>query len=130
MKTNEIEQGNYQGYYWMSDETAPHLLNGEPFTLQLNNDTNPFVIEAQLYNDNGISYSIKYFDGNYLIHKYDTNQLAKQANTIVDTLIFNGHRMEGKALKFNRYWREVSDDLLCGLTTLEPKEFVFIGFTN
>ena len=130
METTKIDDGCYQGYYWMSDETQPHIIeNGSlPEQIKLAAGSNPFVIEAQLFcNKNNTSYSIKYIDGKYIIRKFDLNELA---NISHDELAFNSHRMDGKILKFHRYWHEAddSDNLLCGMKTLEPKELVFIGF--
>ena len=55
MNTNnisKIEEGIYQGYYWMSDQTSPHLIDEKKsFSLELDNTVNPFVIEAHLYNE-------------------------------------------------------------------------------
>ena len=134
-KISKIEEGIYQGYYWMSDQTSPHLIDEKKsFSLELDNTVNPFVIEAQLYNENeNISYSVKYIDGEYIIMKYDLNVLMKKTNhTKVDELLFNSHRMNGKILIFNRFWHEADDcnNNLCGMKYLEPKEMVFKGFLN
>ena len=133
---NKIEDGCYHGYYWMSNQNKPNVLNGENFTLELKNGSNPFVIEAQLYDKSKeISYSVKYFDGEYHILRHDINELKGEKNTEIDELLFESKRMDGKVLKFNRFWHEDDEEddingLLCDMKTLEPKEMVFVGFEN
>lgn len=142
MKTNKIEAANYQGYYWMSDETSPTLLSKDKeFYDELNPKNNPFIIEALLYNEQDkVSYSIKYVDGRYIVNKWE-NVSRDCANKNDYTLIsYYSNRLEenlgNRKLYFLQHWVEVNDpacagdmdDEDSGMTVLQPKELIFVGF--
>lgn len=124
----KIEKSKYQGYLWYSDKKDPDYFENREFDLQKDDGENPFIIEGQLY-DGKNSISIKYVDGKYLCKEYELSQF--DADDIVKKEeVFYSHRMDGKQLKFNQYWREQEDlDNLCeGMKALQPAELVFVGF--
>lgn len=144
MKTNKIDAAKYQGYYWMSNETSPTLLdNGKEFYNELNPASNPFIIEALLYDEEKmVSYSIKYVDGRYIVNKWE-NVSKDCANENDYTLIsYYSNRLEDEKgnkiekLYFLQHWVEVNDpacagdmdDEDSGMTVLQPKELIFVGF--
>lgn len=129
-KVNTIESGNYCGYIWMSNKKMPEIINGN-FTKLLDNTTNPFIIEGQLYDaEKGVSYSIKFVDGDYLILRFDVKKedFNNKDNEIKE---FYANRIEGhKKLCFLQYWRSKKDEMCCDMDVLEPAELVFVGFND
>ena len=131
---NDIKPLPYVGYLWMSNKEEPKVCDNEIVTLPKNGD-NPFIVEGQLYNkENGLSYSIKYVDGEYFIQEYivtekDINNPDNQVKTYLS------NRMGDKRLRFLRYWEEILDEdnykdgtFPRGLPVLTQTKNVFIGF--
>lgn len=143
MESNTIKEGAYQGYLWYSDQQQPIIfpydkeekLQGYNLTkdgllvcLSLDDDTNPFIIEGQLYDENnGISYSIKYVDGKYLKKEYHV--VSKEEGCEVTKKSYMSNRMNGRVLYFKEIWRPSEPDTLCeGMSVLQPAELMFVGF--
>lgn len=136
MKVDNIEQGFFEGYYWKSDENIPHTLMNEEFNIDLLSCKNPFIIEAQLYNEKAkVSYSLKYVDGEYLIHKWD-NVFPKMDSEEYTQISFFPNRIgedkdiKGLKLTFLQHWVAEKDDKCNGMKVLQPKELVFVGFNK
>lgn len=129
-RVDNIKQGNYVGYFWKSDAKEPQPVNGD-FTEDLNPNKNPFIVEAQLYDENTmLSYSIKYVDGEFFIfeHKVDALDFNRKDVEVKD---FYAHRIDGyKKLQFLQYWQEKEDELCEGMQVLQPAELVFVGLNN
>lgn len=121
----KIEKSKYQGYLWYSDKKEPQVLHDEVFELEIADNTNPFVIEGQLF-DGQKSISIKYVDGKYIVNTYDLNTL----DGVMQEQTFHSHRMEGKLLKFKQIWKNQSDELCEGMQVLQPAELIFVGFND
>lgn len=130
----DIKPLAYEGYLWMSDKEMPDVYSNETIILPEDGD-NPFVVEGQLYNrENGLSYSIKYIDGQYVVQEfYVTDADIKNPDNQEKTYISN--RMKERTLKFLRYWEEVLDEDNFtdennpkGLPVLTQTKNVFIGF--
>lgn len=134
IRINEIKTLTYEGYLWMSDKENPTVYENESVTLP-EEDANPFVVEGQLYNEKeGLSYSIKYVDGQYIVQEYEVTETdMKSPDNQVKTYLSN--RMGEKKLQFLRYWEEVPDEDNFtdsnnpnGLPVLTQTKNVFIGF--
>lgn len=125
-----ISKSKYTGYVWMSDEPRPDVLINREYQNDLVERANPFVIEAQLYDeDNHRSISVKYVDGEYLVNTYENvfeGMTLPQAQ--IELKEFIGNKMDGRILRFLQFWREVPDERCCGMAVLQPKDLVFIGF--
>ncbi len=135
MKTeriNNIPAGAYEGYYWLSDADKPVVIDGSFDGLTLDPDSNPFVIEAQLFDrKNNVSFSVKYTDGQYYAYKYDLNSKASEAKEEVKEQKYCSNQMdEHPWLYFRQYWREKPDVLCDNMGVLQPAEMVFVGFEN
>lgn len=129
MKVNTIEQGNYQGYLWKSDASEPRVLNGEPFTESLVPMQNPFIIEGQLYDaDRHVSYSIRYVDGQYIIHRWDLENDLQGDDFEYTEKEAVPHRIKSGKLIFRQYWKAEPDALCEGMKVLNPHALVFVGF--
>lgn len=131
MKTNNIEEGIYEGYVWKSDKDTPERIDGK-YSEELDPTKNPFIIEAQLFNkDKGVSYSVKYVDGQYVCQRYVVDPLDYNREN-VEIKNYQSNRIKGEkvGMQFLRYWREAEDvdNLCCGMKTLQPAELVFVGF--
>ena len=121
----------YEGYLWYSNRETPEILDKQALTLP-EEGTNPFVVEGQLYNEaEGLSYSIKYIDGQYVVHQFQTKDTPKDSSRMV----YLSNRMGNRKLLFLRCWEEVFQkdnvDGLGGpegLPVLMQTKNVFVGF--
>lgn len=127
----EITFYGYEGYLWWSDQEKPEIINGNAPQGTLAEGTNPFVVEGQLYNEKeGISYSIKYVDGKYVVKKYTVTKEDLE-NKDNEVKVYLSNRMEGKWLKFLRYWEEKTDESdKYSFPALTQTKNVFIGFNE
>lgn len=126
MKTINIK--NCEGYIWWSDRQTPEVYQNSPLDICLDETKNPFVVEGQLYDkDNLKSYSIKYIDGQYMVHEY---LVVEQdfANPDNEQKCFLSNRMDGRWLKFLRYWAEKKDENCMAMPMLTLTKNVFVGF--
>lgn len=130
----DIKPFTYEGYLWMSDQENPTIYESDFVSLPTE-EANPFVVEGQLYNKTeGLSYSIKYVDGQYIVLEYKVTEAEmKSPDNQVKTYLSN--RMGDKKLQFLRYWEEVPDEDNYtdsnnpkGLPVLTQTKNVFIGF--
>lgn len=121
------KENNYSGYYWLSDMDRPTIVNGL-FDKELNPNTIPFIVEAQLYDEmNKTSYSIRYVDGEYLVKEYRITENDENDGRLEVSYV--GNKMEDHArLKFLQCWECEPDDLCEGMLVEKPAQFVFIGF--
>lgn len=120
---------NFEGYVWESDKTQPKVFNHDrEEVLNLSVVNNPFVIEAQLYNDKTKeSYSVRFIDGRYIAIKFDLNALSADSQR----LSFAPNRMQGVGnLVFLQNWKAVKDPLCEEMEALQPAELVFVGFNK
>ena len=124
----------YEGYLWFSNSEAPIVYDNATIKLPKDGD-NPFVVEGQLYNKaKGLSYSIKYVDGQYIVQEYSVTE-ADLKNPDNQVKTYESNRMGDKRLQFLRYWEEVLDKNNYkdtanpeGLPVLTQTKNVFIGF--
>lgn len=143
----KIDTTKYEGYVWMSDSTQPTILEdgkvvvpddvttasviNEKGVLELIDDANPFVIEAQLYDRvNRHSIAIKYIDGKYIINEKNVQE-SDLTSADVQATVFESNRMnreEKRKLAFLQYWAPEADPLCEGMPVLQPAELVFVGF--
>lgn len=131
-----IEKRKYTGYIWMSDDPSPKVLLGEEFGGEFAETANPFIIEAQLYDGEKNSVSVKYVDGKYIMHEY-TDVDVSSANEDVELKEYIAHARiaecnGNKNLLFLQYWEEKQDDATAptrsGMVELRPGKLVFVGF--
>ena len=131
---NDIKALSYEGYLWMSDQEEPKVYDNEPITLPKEGD-NPFIVEGQLFNKaEGLSYSIKYVDGQYIVQEYTVTEADKE-NPDNEPKNYESNRMGDRKLMFLRYWEEILDEDNYrdsnnpkGLPVLTQTKNVFIGF--
>ena len=125
MKTIKIDR--CEGYLWMSNQEKPKVYQAKPLEVNLDEQSNPFIVEGQLYDlEKKESYSIKYVDGRYLIciHKVEP---AKTGQVIEETNYLS-NRMSNLWLNFLRYWEEKTDENCMGMPVLTLTKSVFVGF--
>ena len=122
---SDIPNLPYEGYVWMSDEKDPKVLNKESFDFNTIG-TNPFVIEALLYNKaQNISIHIQH-TGEYQIFEYHLNDFSKENLVEKDYL---PHRLDGvKNVSFKQIWLPEPDENCAGMDVLNLKAIVFCGF--
>lgn len=134
IKIKEIKHLSYEGYIWMSNQENPYLCENDFVTLPPEG-SNPFVVEGQLYNEvEGLSYSIKYIDGQYIVQEYKVTETDRK-NPDNQEKAYLSNRMGDRILKFLRYWEEIieNDNIRessnpNGLPVLTQTKNVFIGF--
>jgi len=124
---NDIPSVSYEGYVWMSDETEPKVLMGESFDFS-KITTNPFVVEALLF-DNTTNSSIHItHDGSYFITVYDLNKLNTE-DTKFEPKEYLPHRLKGvEKVCFKQLWKEEKDENCLNFPVLTLKATVFCGF--
>lgn len=121
-----IPDGNFVGYYWLSNAQKPKIVNGD-FPQNILEQQLPFIVEGSLY-DAAIkcSIAIRHNGEKHVIYKYDLSSLT---GIEINDVAFIAHRMLGKGkVKFRELWREEEDPLCAGMTTLRPHARVFVGF--
>jgi len=123
---NKIEKSIYQGYMWWSHKNTPEVYKDKEIEIELDDSTNPFVVEGLLY-DGKVSYTIKYVDGKHIVTKFVKSELVGIEKT-EEIYLANFKGVAG--LKFNQYWRPQVDELCEGMEVLQPAELVFVGFNN
>lgn len=134
MKVDNIAQGTFEGYYWKSGETVPYTLLGEEFSCSLDDKSNPFIIEAQLYDkENLVSYSLKYVDGEYLIYKWEgvSPDMKSENYTCLNyhaNRVGEDRNYKIQSMKFLLHWVDEVDPKCEGMNVLQPKELIFVGF--
>lgn len=123
-----IKINNCEGYLWWSDQENPEIYDGDVLDISLDETKNPFIVEGQIYDkEENMSYSIKYVDGQYLINKYKV-ETSDFTNKDHELKSFLSNRMDGRWLKFLRYWEEKKDENCMGLPALTFTKNVFVGF--
>ena len=126
MKTINIK--NCEGYLWWSDQQIPRVYQDESLDICLDDSKNPFVVEGQLYDKEFLkSYSIKYVDGQYFVNIYKVDE-QDFVNPDNEQKTFLSYRMDGRWLKFLRYWEEKEDENCMGMPVLTFTKNVFVGF--
>ena len=127
-----IDKGNYEGYIWLSNNQEPRLLDGEEFECRLDALSNPFMVEAQLYNRAAhISYSVKYIDGSYFAFRFTEvvpGMSSTDTSVEIEHTSYCANRMGNRKLVFLQYWRTRPDELCENMEVLQPAELVFVGF--
>ena len=129
IKLTEIDPSqNYEGYLWWSDATSPEMYQNQQLPTWPEEKSNPFIIEGQLYDDNDEkSYSIRFVDGEYVVHRYNLNEL-KGLEYIKKEYLPNRFSGGIKTLCFKDFWQPQQDKLCEGMDVLQPAETVFVGF--
>jgi len=118
-----IEKRKYEGYLWYSNEQQPQVLYGQSeWGIDINNATNPFIIEGQLWDEESrTSVSIKYIDGNY----YKSETVLQGDYDLVEYIPRRMPKVE--KLLFARCWKTVDDELCEGFNTTKLENVLFIG---
>lgn len=120
---------NYEGYTWWSNSQKPivYIANETLPNWPVNTD-NPFIVEGNLFDKiNQLSYSIKYIDGDYLVMRFDLNEL-KDSDFILKSYLPNRFPNEIQSLCFKEFWKAMPDEFCNDMQVLKPAETVFVGF--
>ena len=122
----QIPEGIYIGYYWLSNAEKPEPVEGK-FSAAMLTQHLPFIVEGNLYDEaKGISISIRHNGDKHIIYEYNLHYLNGFEKNEVS---FIAHRLSGKGkVKFWELWKEEEDYLCAGMKTLRPFARVFVGF--
>jgi CRISPR type III-associated protein (TIGR04423 family) len=126
---SKIPNLTFEGYVWLSDEKSPVVLQQETYDFSAVR-SNPFVIEALLYNkENNVSIHVQH-NGSYQIAEYDLGLLEKSGATFEEKQ-YLPHRLEniGK-VNFKQIWLPEEDENCEGMEVLTLKATVFCGFNK
>lgn len=123
----EIPNRNYEGYVWLSNEKKPFILPDESFDFSTV-ETNPFVVEALLFDKvENKSIHVQH-TGAYQIFEYDLSKLEKSN---YDDKEYLPHRLKNvEKVLFKQIWLPEKDDNCAGFEVLKLKAIVFCGFNN
>lgn len=126
METINIK--NCEGYLWWSDQQNPQVYQNEALDICFDENKNPFVVEGQLF-DKAYrkSYAVKYIDGQYVMREFNVEE-QDFTNSDNELKEFFSNRMDGRWLKFLRYWEEKEDENCMGMPVLTFTKSVFVGF--
>ena len=123
-----IPEGNYQGYYWLSDAQKPILLENGPIDQSIFMQGQvPFVVEANFFcQDKMISIQVKNRDGICHIAQIDVGDLGNVQR-------YDCSHLEGDIgytkYKMMEHWESVAGGpYLANMDTLEPVWSAFVGF--
>lgn len=129
-----IPDGNYEGYYWVSDAKSPQkIVSSADLAKMKEYIGNPFIMEALLYDRQGNRSIHVQHTGVHHVAEYDWNSFD---DTIMvsdpkDVEVFLPQKIEGvKGLNFSRVWKKESDPLCEGKEVLKMYAIVFTGFKN
>lgn len=125
-----IQLKNCQGYLWYSDQSKPKVYIDEDVDLDLDEKSNPFIVEGQLYSpDTQESVSIKYEDGEYRVYRYEPSMCSQGLEEgRLEQYVPNVRLgLKDKVLYFARLWKEMEVEESCGFKTLRPSAMVFKG---
>ena len=125
-----IQLKNCQGYLWYSDQSKPKVYIDEDVDLNLDEKSNPFIVEGQLYSpDTQESVSIKYEDGKYRVYRYEPSMRSQGLEEgKIEQYVPNVRLgLKDKVLYFARLWKETEVEDSCGFATLRPSALVFKG---
>lgn len=119
-----IPNGNYVGYYWLSDHETPQMINGNFECPELINN---FIIEAMLWDETNKKSIMITHTGKYNIHEYDMTELGNVGS--FECKSYMPHRLIGvKKVKFKQLWIPEPDPLCCNFDVLALKAHIFVGF--
>lgn len=124
-------QGNFEGYIWWSNECEPQLCQAcEATVLELDDEQNPFVAEALLWDKAQMkSISIHFVDGEYQVGEVQVTPEDFKNEERATEKEFLPLRLSGVSkLRFLQYWDAIPDALCEGFETLQPGNLVFVGF--
>jgi CRISPR type III-associated protein (TIGR04423 family) len=126
---NELNNIEFEGYVWLSDQEEPKILNNQTFDFsKYEEGSNPFIIEALLYKENDKSVHITH-TGKYNIQSFDLNNLP-QDSELVD-VNYLPHRLEGvKKVCFRQLWIPENDENCENMPVLKMKALIFVGFDD
>ena len=115
----EIPSGNYEGYYWFSDESKPVVIRNKDIDKSIFKKL-PFVVEANFYSkQEDISIQVKNIDGDYHVAMIDVKDTEAKK--------YVGHDI-GCDFLLVEAWEDKKDPLLENMTTKVPTWAAFKGF--
>ena len=126
------KNAGYIGYIWLSNSENPvEYHNPVKLLLDYTDNSNPFIIEGQLYSQGTKkSYSIKYVDGKHIVIEYDLTSLPDDWADLEEKDIkrFVPNRIAASSIVFLQYWEPKPDELCENMKVLQPSASVFVGF--
>lgn len=124
----DIPDGNYEGYVWLSGSRNPKILRKDTFDFKnYGNETNPFVIEALLYDEDRNTSILIRHTGKYHIGEYDLNALPDGAE--LKKVKYLSHRLgDISKVCFKQLWIPEKDKNCQGWPVLTMKALIFTGF--
>lgn len=135
-KLEDIDKSKrYVGYYWMSNSNKPKkvvgtLENELPFT-NAKETTNPYIVEANLYCNEGFSISVKNTGEKPIVTQIMVSKEDKGdgVSIKIENQDYIAHRLPGiEKVCFKQAWIAEPDENCEGMDVLQPAWRAFIGF--
>ena len=127
MKINDINAQKYEGYVWLSDAEKPIILPNSEFEFsKYTEQSNPFIIEALLFDKvNNKSIHIAH-TGKYHINEYDLKRYTDE--NLVDVQYLPHRLKDINKVCFKQLWLPEKDENCNGFEVLKMKALIFTGF--
>jgi len=123
-------KANYDGYLWWSNAQEPNVFQNESLPEWPGETDNPFIVEGNLADkENQLSYAIRFIDGEYIVNRFDLNEL-NDTEFIFKSYLPNRFPDNIKKLCFKEFWKPMTDEFCVDMPVLKPAEVVFIGFNS
>lgn len=120
-----IPNGNYQGYYWLSNAETPVMVNGKLDLTQIK--INPFIIEGMLWDEKSQKSIMISHTGSYQIFEYNLKEIEGE---FVEKE-YMAHRLDGVSkVSFKQLWQAEEDTNCERMEVLKMKAQIFVGFKN
>lgn len=124
IEINKIPEGNFEGYYWLSDQSKPEIILEEEIDKEKFQRL-PFVVEAYFYSRETFqSIQIKNVDGRYICALIDLSDCEQKAQQYV------GHGIGSIDFLLVEAWEDKKDDLIDEMITKVPSWVAFKGFVE
>ncbi len=123
----DIAATSWQGYYWLSDEQEPRVVDGR-YDPQYDSATQ-YIVEALLHDSADQSVHLVHDGQGYKITHYDLS-LAPDGHT-TEAIEYRAHRFDGHdILCFHEIWVPTPAPLCQSLPVNQLQATVFRGFTS
>jgi len=123
-----IENKEYSGYLWLSDQSEPEYIDGLIEFAQFKQ--NPFIVEGNLLAKDGTSsVSIKHIGTGYIITVFNLQEIEPLPESVKTRIEYIIHKQKGK-ICFVQIWEPEDDKLCVGMKVLRPTFQYFNGIKH
>jgi CRISPR type III-associated protein (TIGR04423 family) len=128
-RLNELNNIEFEGYVWLSDQEEPIILNNQTFDFsKYEEGSNPFIIEALLFDKTkNKSIHITHTGRYHINDEFDLDNLKEGSE--LEPVEYLPHRLDGvDKVCFKQLWIPEKDEYCDNLPVLKMKALIFTGF--